>query len=641
MKKRFTLLLPIFFVIIASTAFKKNENPGTYLDCYDSRTEELKSKLNELLNCIKRNDPAESVNRPMIRARINSARTVLKNLDFWFRYLEPLNYKKINGPLPVEWETEVFEKFEPPYKREGAGLTLAKIYLDEENPEQDSLITLVKLALKASEIYRGDSLRSKLTTADHFYFCNRLFLLNLAAIYTTGFECPDSSKIIPELKSMLLKTREIYKSFNSSFPEQALPKDYLALFDQTVSFAEEQSGVYLDFDHFTFIKDFVNPLFAMNQKMIRENVVVSKSYVDYSLNNAANSIFSKRLYRAQNAKGIFLRVYDQKVLNEIAELGKMLYYDPLLSGNNQRSCASCHIPEQYFTDTSSSSALQFDRKERLTRNAPSLVNVEFNHLIMHDGRHLSLQDQAKDVIKNDKEMACAEPDILFKVMSCSDYKKRLKRLVKQTPQQPRITIDHITSAITYYYSKFSNYISPFDKAMNRSGNLNEDAVSGFNLFMGKAQCGTCHFVPQFNGVKPPYVSSEFEVLGVPADSNYKQLSNDRGRFLINPAFETENAFRTGSVRNAEKTKPYMHNGVFKDLHQVIDFYNAGGGSGKGLKVKNQTLSGDSLHLNTTEKKQLLAFVISLNEEILFETPPKALPHSKIKALNNRKVGGEY
>ena len=102
--------------------------------------------------------------------------------------------------------------------------------------------------------------------------------------------------------------------------------------------------------------------------------------------------------------------------------------------------------------------------------------------------------------------------------------------------------------------------------------------------MSKAQCATCHFVPQFNGVKPPFVGSEFEVLGIPADTLYSELSKDNGRYNINPSKETFKAFRTGSLRNAGRTSPYMHNGVFKTMEQVIEFYNTGGGAGHGLKI---------------------------------------------------------
>ena len=130
-------------------------------------------------------------------------------------------------------------------------------------------------------------------------------------------------------------------------------------------------------------------------------------------------------------------------------------------------------------------------------------------------------------------------------------------------------------------------------------------------------------------------------MGVPADTAFSKISPDSGRFKINPAVETMNAFRTGSIRNAEHTAPYMHNGVFKTLEEVVNFYDAGGGVGRGLKISNQTLSADSLKLSKTEKSQLITFIKSLNENISFEDSPAALPVSKEKILNQRKVGGEY
>ncbi len=238
-------------------------------------------------------------------------------------------------------------------------------------------------------------------------------------------------------------------------------------------------------------------------------------------------------------------------------------------------------------------------------------------------------------------MGSAEAEVLKRVLSCNDYHKVFKKLLKYTPQEKEITLEHITSAVTMYYSKFSKYDAPFDEAINTSKPVSTVAKAGFNLFMSKAQCATCHFVPQFNGVKPPFVNSEFEVIGVPDAKNLHRLSSDLGRFEINAATETRNAFRTGSLRNAAYTKPYMHNGAFTTLKEVIDFYDTGGGAGRGLVVPNQTLSSDSLHLSDIEKNNLIAFMMSLNENITFENFPEKLPLSKNKNWNNRKVAGEY
>jgi len=126
-----------------------------------------------------------------------------------------------------------------------------------------------------------------------------------------------------------------------------------------------------------------------------------------------------------------------------------------------------------------------------------------------------MKDQAKAVITNPKEMGADAQEVLQKILSCKEYKNVFKKLLKYTPQEKEITMEHITSAITFYYSKFSKCSSPFDEAMNANKTLDPEVKQGFNVFMSKAQCGTCHLYLSLNGVKPPYISSEFEVLGVP------------------------------------------------------------------------------------------------------------------------------
>ena len=642
MRKRLIIALLTVVVGIISLSFKENTTTNSYTNIYYQKLNSFRSVQQELLtyigsaNLIKSDTAIEK-----IRAKIQLARYELKTIDIWLRYLDPIAYRKINGALPVEWETEVFEKFEKPYKREGAGLTLAALYLDEENFTKDSLVSLIKMSAEASDIYIADSTTGRMDGHSHFYLCNRLFLLNLASIYTTGFDCPDTAAIIPELRVMLAGTMDIYKVFNESYPNTALTSEYLALYKKAIDFVNHQPSNYTQFDHFNFLREYVNPLFIINQRLIKQYRVVSRSLTDYALNKEEVSIFNKRLYNGQNSKGLFIRVTDSTTLAEIDRVGKLLFYDPILSGNGERSCASCHKPTEYFTDNNLKTAPSFDHKSFLPRNTLSLIGTEYNQLVMADGRHFSLQNQARDVMTNAAEMCSKEEDITKRVLSCKEYKEVFTHLLKYTPQEKKITFDHISSAITFYYSKFSKYYAPFDDAMNNYSSLPAPMQKGFNLFMGKAQCGTCHFVPQFNGVKPPFTESEFEVLGVPADAAYQTIDTDKGRYAVNPGYETEKAFRTSTVRNADYTKPYMHNGVFNTLDEVIDFYNTGGGAGRGLKVPNQTLASDSLGLTAIEKADLKQFISSLNERIIFENPPAKLPKSSMKAFNGRKVGGIY
>ncbi|MBK8405803.1 MAG: cytochrome C peroxidase [Saprospiraceae bacterium] len=645
MLNRIIYILYIGFFLAICIAFSGFNHTGSslppdYAHLYSDRIAALGTTLSDLRMKIDKVDWSDPKTSEQIIASIHSSRQVLKTCDFWLRYLDPIAYRKINGPLPVEWENEVFEKFETPYRREGAGLILAENRLGEDSLQKTDLIALLDSALASIPAFLTDSMIAELNNPANFYFANRLFLLNLTAIYTTGFECPDSAHIIVELKHLLNETAKIYNSFNLSYPKYSISKNYLNLYSSLLGFVEHQTSGFSNFNHYTFIKDYVNPLFGFNQLAIQKNNFRSKNYNDYSLNNKALSIFNKKLYTAQDIKGIFRPVENDSLLDEIRGLGKLLFYDPLLSGNNRRSCASCHIPQQYFTDTSRQTALQFDARNSLARNTPTLVNAVHHHLMMLDGKHHTLFNQFKDVISKPNEMNSVPDELMKKIMSCKSYSVKIKSLAKFTSSK-KPTLDHVASAVVLYYSQFSFAEAPFDQSINASIPITFDAIKGFNLFMGKAQCATCHFPPQFNGIKPPYISSEFEVIGVPADTNFLKLSQDSGRFSVHPASEMLHAFRTGNLRNTSHTAPYMHNGVFRTLEEVIDFYDAGGGQGKGIIVSNQTLESDSLQLSMTEKKQLIIFLKSLDEKIQPGDPPKELPLSSVKALNKRKVGGEY
>jgi cytochrome c peroxidase len=631
-----SLLLLVYFVFVAAHQ-PGNEITERYQDDIILLSDNWKNLTDKISSLASLDDSAKI----SLKKEIHGLRVNLKTADFWLRYYEPLLYKKINAPLPVEWETEVFEKFEKPYKREGAGLILAELYLEEEGATRDSLMALLQPGLQSLRYYQSDSLRRVLHRPDQFLYANRLFLLNLATIYTSAFECPDPERIIPELQLMLQANREIYLAYNKAFPNTKISDSYLLHYDKMIEFVNGQPMDHMAFDHFIFIRDYVNVLFSMNQEMLRNYRLPTRSFNDYSLTKAATSIFSKNLFIGQNRKGVYTHIDDPDLINEIKETGRLLFFDPLLSGNGKRSCASCHKPEQCFTDTLRRTALAFDGVNSIQRNTPTLVNLFHNHLIMQDGKHYLVEDQLLGVITNPLEMGCSEKQLVQNVMSCDSYKKSFKKYVRYTPSFPEISPYHITSALMVYLSDYSDEESLFDKMMNKEAEVTAEVRSGFNLFMSKAQCGTCHFAPIFNGVKPPYVGSEFEVLGVPADSLVKGISPDSGRYGINPAKETFRAFRTGTLRNISRTAPYMHNGVFATLDQVLAFYNHGGGAGQGLDVPNQTLSSDSLHLTSTELQHLKSFMLALNEEVIVLPPPVSLPASRLKQFEPRIVGGNY
>jgi cytochrome c peroxidase len=160
--------------------------------------------------------------------------------------------------------------------------------------------------------------------------------------------------------------------------------------------------------------------------------------------------------------------------------------------------------------------------------------------------------------------------------------------------------------------------SPFDRFIQGGPDslLSTRQKNGANLFMGKAQCATCHFIPLFNGLIPPdYSVTEFEVLGTTRTDRLDkpQLSKDAGRFNVYPLPFFKGAFKTPTVRNTAVTAPYMHNGAFRSLDSVLEFYNRGGGQGLGLDVSSQTLSSHPLGLTPKEKKDIIKFLDALTD----------------------------
>jgi len=149
--------------------------------------------------------------------------------------------------------------------------------------------------------------------------------------------------------------------------------------------------------------------------------------------------------------------------------------------------------------------------------------------------------------------------------------------------------------------------------------MNVNEINGFNLFMGKAKCATCHFMPLFNGNFPPgYKQMESEIIGVPETRANLHIDPDLGRYDIIKIESFKHAFKIPTTRNTTLTAPYMHNGVFSTLDQVLEFYNRGGGAGSGIKIENQTLPVDSLNLTLKERDDIIAFMRSLDSKLTSE-----------------------
>ena len=170
MKKTSILFSIIILLALISVSFRKKDNAGIYSEYYHNGITFFNSAQQSLLDTIMQADMETAAGKEKVKEQLHITRTSLKSMDFWFRYLEPVMYKKMNGPLPVEWETEVFEKFEKPYKREGAGLTLSELYLEEQTVRKDSLIQLITASIEASATYSADSITKNLKTFSTFFY---------------------------------------------------------------------------------------------------------------------------------------------------------------------------------------------------------------------------------------------------------------------------------------------------------------------------------------------------------------------------------------------------------------------------------------------------------------------------------------
>ena len=289
-------------------------------------------------------------------------------------------------------------------------------------------------------------------------------------------------------------------------------------------------------------------------------------------------------------------------------LGEKLFYDNILSVNHQRSCATCHQPGKAFTDGLPKS-MSLDNINPVSRNAPTLWNAAFQPKQFYDSRAVFMENQVFEVVHNAKEMGSSMQLVLQRIKQDSEYTALFNKAYAYSDNP--LSEDNITNAIASYVRSLISLNSRFDKYMNgNKAALNEEEKKGFNLYMGKARCATCHFVPLFNGVAPPYFSeAESEVLGVPAttDTVHAKLDADEGKYNLYPISILRYAFKTPTLRNIDLTAPYMHNGVYKTLEEVIDFYDKGGGSGLGIAPANQTLPANRLQLSGEEKRQLNCF----------------------------------
>jgi cytochrome c peroxidase len=402
---------------------------------------------------------------------------------------------------------------------------------------------------------------------------------------------------------------------------------------------------HADFDSFNraaFIREAAQPFYAslvdvqsdLNIEWYNETGQLPKP-----VNDKARYLFSTDLLDPY----FFTALLENEDSENLRELGKYLFFDPVLSSNMQRSCASCHNPNKAFTDGQPLS-IAMDFEGTVDRNSPTLVNAVYAESYFYDLRAQPLENQFEHVVFNHKEFNSSYAEITNRLNQSLEYRQLFKQAFGN--EKTEINKYTITTALASYVATLRSFNSPVDAYLRGEDvDLTEDVKHGFNLFMGKASCGTCHFAPTFAGLVPPYFDdSESEILGVPATAQNKELDDDKGRaagVLKQSAPIYKHSFKTVTVRNIALTAPYMHNGIYESLDQVMDFYNVGGGEGFGYEVPYQTLPFDSLSLTPVESAAIIAFMQALTDTTGLTDVPKRLPVFDNKEIDTRTVGGVY
>jgi cytochrome c peroxidase len=300
---------------------------------------------------------------------------------------------------------------------------------------------------------------------------------------------------------------------------------------------------------------------------------------------------------------------------QLITLGARLFADPALSGNGARSCASCHKPDHDFTDGLTRAASIGARGTRVARHTPTILSAGLQPAQFADERSASLEDQALAVLSNPAEMGSSDVHAAAQLRAKPEYATRFADAFGE--REPVITPLRVRQALAAYVRSLATMDSRFDRAARGDTSaMSAQERRGFTLFMGKAGCGTCHFAPLFSGVTPPlYMSSDVEVIGTPSSPRQaRALDPDSGRAGIDHLPTHLRAFKTPSLRNVAGSAPYMHNGAFRTLDEVIRFYDGGGALGAGAPIINQTLAPDSLHLSASERRAIIAFLGSLTND---------------------------
>lgn len=333
---------------------------------------------------------------------------------------------------------------------------------------------------------------------------------------------------------------------------------------------------------------------------------------------------------------------DNPTTPEKAELGKMLFFDPRTSGDSSTSCASCHNPDQGWGDGGDLSRGYPGTQH--WRNSQTILNAAYYQKLFWAGESTSLESQADSAITGNLAGNGDPMMIEERLRQVPEYRERFRKVFGIAD----IRYSWVLKAIAAFERASVNTDAgkvTFDRYVRGDGGaLSSDARKGLDLFLGKARCVVCHNGPLFSDedyhnlgvpLNPAFeedplrqvaVRYQHVIRGVDEKKDYRTADRDLGLFYTTRRAEDRGKFRTPGLRELKYTAPYMHNGAFFTLEEVIDFYNSGGGDDP---ARSPLLK--PLDLSDAEKKALLAFLESLSMEQPLVVAPPTLPDYAVLA----------
>lgn len=581
---------------------------AAYISCRQEKKTPEKQVASILLQQIK--DLSEAKDKLKLATANNAAekelqrlfiatRLAYKKIEWAAEYFVPATTRFVNGAPVPEVEMNGTQVFEP----QGLQVIESILYPHYDTSRKKELIQRISLLQDGCDKYTAYFSNIDILNWQVFDAA-KLQVFRVLTLGITGFDTPLLQNSLEESAVSMASLEEIMAYYTGKDDKEQLGAKLNA--------AENYLSKHTDFNAFdraTFITGYGNAI-TIGITDLAQRLHIRMLKYNRLLNQDARTLFDKNAFNL-NA---YIPDMSCAASEEKIALGKKLFSDPILSGNRSRSCQSCHQPEKAFADGLTKNTV-FGSTALLKRNTPTLLNAGLQPAQFYDTRSVMLEDQAQEVVENKLEMHGSMQQAVKLLWQNEDYRNMFDRAF---PKKDRKRIDNaeVLNAIGSYVRSLTQLNSRFDAYMNGDKTaMNTDELHGFNLFMGKAKCGTCHYMPLFNGTFPPrFVRIETEVIGVPQTLSGTAIDTDMGRYDIVRLDFFRHAFKTTTVRNAARTAPYMHNGVSTTLDQVVDFYNKGGGAGMGLKVDNQTLPFDKLQLSTKECNDLVAFIKTLDSK---------------------------